>query len=57
MPLTNTSCKNAKPSEKPRKMADSGGLYLEIMPNDSKYWRFKFRFLGKEKRLAFGVYP
>jgi Arm DNA-binding domain len=32
-------------------------LYLEVMPNGSKYWRMKYRFGGKEKRLAFGVYP
>lgn len=32
-------------------------MYLEVMPNGSKYWRFKYRFGGKEKRLAFGVYP
>lgn len=57
MPLTNISCKAAIPSEKPRKMADTNGLYLEIMPNGSKYWRLKYRFAGKEKRLAIGVYP
>ena len=38
-------------------MADGHGLYLEVMPNGSKYWRLKYRFLGKEKRLALGVYP
>lgn len=57
MPLTNTSCKNAKPSEKPRKLYDSNGLYLKVMPNGSKYWRLKFLFAGKEKCLALGVYP
>ncbi len=57
MRLTDKACKNAKPSEKPRKMADGHGLYLEIMPNGSKYWRLKYRFDGKENRLAFGVYP
>lgn len=57
MPLTDTACKNAKPTAKPRKVADGGGLYLEIMPSGSKYWRMKYRFAGKEKRLAFGVYP
>ncbi len=57
MALTDTTCKNIKPSDKPRKMADGGGLYLEIMPSGSKYWRLKYRFNGKEKRLAFGVYP
>jgi integrase len=57
MPLTDTACKNAKPDAKPRKMADGGGMYLEVMPTGSKYWRLKYRFDGKEKRLAFGVYP
>lgn len=57
MPLTNIACKNAKPTTKPRKLADSNGLYLEVMPNGSKYWRMKYRFQGKEKRLALGVYP
>ena len=55
--LTDRECKTAQPSAKPRKISDSLGLYLEIMPNGSKYWRFKYRFLGKEKRLALGVYP
>ena len=57
MPLTDTSCKNAKPSEKPRKLSYYKGLYLEVMPSGSKYWHLKFRFIGKEKRLALGVYP
>ena len=57
MPLTDIKCKKAKPSEKPQKLFDSHGLYLEIMPNGSKYWRQKYRYLGKEKRLAIGVYP
>jgi len=57
MSLTDTACKNAKTEAKPRKLADSGGLYLEVMPSGSKYWRMKYRFAGKEKRLAFGVYP
>lgn len=57
MHLTNTACKNAKPAEKARKLADGGGLYLEVAPTGSKYWRWKYRFNGKEKRLAFGVYP
>ncbi len=57
MKLTELKCKSAKPSEKARKIADGQGLYLEIMPTGSKYWRMKYRHLGKEKRLAFGVYP
>ncbi|MCL2473390.1 MAG: integrase arm-type DNA-binding domain-containing protein [Alphaproteobacteria bacterium] len=57
MKLTDKSCKAAKTKKKSYKLADGGGLYLEVMPNGSKYWRMKYRYLGKEKRLAFGVYP
>lgn len=57
MPLTELAIRNAKPLEKPYKLADGGGMYLEVMPNGSKYFRLKFRFAGKEKRLALGVYP
>ena len=41
----------------PGKHADGGGLYIEVSPTGSKYWRLKYRFAGKEKRLALGVYP
>lgn len=57
MPLTDLACKNAKPKDKPYKLADSQGLYLSIQPNGSKYWRINYRFLGKQKSLALGVYP
>jgi integrase len=57
MPLTNTAILNAKPGTKPRKMADEKGLFLLVNPNGSKYWRLKYRFGGKEKTLALGVYP
>ncbi|MFA7468846.1 MAG: integrase arm-type DNA-binding domain-containing protein [Desulfotomaculaceae bacterium] len=57
MALTDTKIKNAKPEEKPYKMGDTGGLYLLINPSGSKYWRYKYRFAGKEKNLAIGVYP
>jgi integrase len=57
MPLTDTACKNARPKAKAYKKADSGGLYLHVMPNGSRYWRLKYRFGGKEKCLACGVYP
>lgn len=57
MPLTAPAVGNAKPTEKPYKLADGEGMYLEVMPNGSKYWRLKYRFAGKEKRLALGVYP
>ncbi len=57
MPLTDLSARNAKPQDKSYRLADGLGMYLEIMPNGSKYWRLKYRFAGKEKRLALGVYP
>lgn len=57
MPLTAKACQAAQPKEKPYKLSDGGGMYLEVMPNGSKYWRLKYRWLGKEKRLAFGVFP
>lgn len=57
MPLTNTAIRQAKPKEKPYKMPDGKGLYLHVMLNGSKYWRKKYRYSGKEKLLAIGVYP
>jgi integrase len=57
MPLTDASIRTAKPADKPRKMADSGGLYLIVTPSGGKWWRYKYRFGGKEKLLAFGTYP
>jgi hypothetical protein len=59
MALTDTACRAAKcPAEKPRlRVTDSGGLYLEVQPTGGKHWRWKYRFLGKEKRLAIGTYP
>ncbi len=57
MALKDIQVKNAKPGEKARKLADGGGLFLLVHPNGSKYWRLKYRFAGKEKLLALGVYP
>jgi integrase len=57
MPLTDTAIRNAKPSAKPVRLFDGGGLYLEISPAGGKWWRVKYRFGGKEKRLALGTYP
>jgi hypothetical protein len=45
------------PREKSYRVWQGLGLYLEVIPNGSKYWRFKYRFNKKEKRLALGVYP
>lgn len=57
MPLTDTAIRNAKPSAKPIKMFDENGLFLLVTPNGGKWWRFKYRFGGKEKLLSFGTYP
>jgi integrase len=57
MPLTDITVRNAKPTDKAQKLSDGGGLYLMVHPNGSKYWRLKYRVLGKEKVLACGVYP
>ena len=57
--LTDKQCKNAScDAGRPRvRLADSGGLYLEVSPSGSKRWFWKYRFDGKEKRLALGSYP
>jgi len=59
MPLTDVACRNAScPAGKAReRFYDANGMYLEVMPTGSKYWRLKYRFAGKEKRLALGPYP
>lgn len=57
MPLTDTMIRRAKPAARPVRMFDGGGLYIEISPAGGKLWRFKYRFGGKEKRLALGAYP
>lgn len=57
-PLVDIQVKSAKPKDKPYKLADGGGLYLEVMPTGSKLWRMKFKQAsGNESRLAFGSYP
>jgi len=57
MKLTNTIIRNAKPKDKPYKLADGHGMFLVVQPNGAKYWRLKYRFANKEKLLAIGVYP
>lgn len=57
MPLTDQAIKAAKPKDKPYRLTDERGMYLEVHPNGSRYWRLKYRYAGKEKRLAIGVYP
>ena len=57
MPLTDAAIRNAKPGEKPTRLFDERGLYLELSPTGGKWWRLKYRFARKEKRLSLGVYP
>ena len=57
MPLTDVEVRSARPREKAYRLTDGSGMYLEVSPAGGKYWRFKYRFAGKEKRLALGVYP
>ena len=57
MPLTDTAVRSAKPRPKAFKLFDGGGLHLEVSPAGGKWWRWKYRVGGTEKRLSFGVYP
>ncbi len=57
MPLTDTAIRNAKPADKPRKLADEKGLFLLVTPKGGKWWRLKYRVAGKEKLLSLGTYP
>lgn len=57
MALSDTKIRGLKPKPKSYKVADEKGLYLMITPNNAKYWKFKYRFDGKEKKLSFGSYP
>jgi len=57
MKLTAKACETAKPKDKAYKLFDGGGLYLEVKPSNSKLWRLKYRYLGKEKKLCIGEYP
>jgi len=57
MPLTDTTIRKAVPGKKATRLFDQRGLYLEVSPNDGKWWRLKYRFGGKEKRLSLGLYP
>lgn len=57
MALTDAQIRKAKPRPKPYRLFDGGGLYLEVAPSGGKLWRLKYRYAGKEKRLALGAYP
>jgi hypothetical protein len=57
MPLSAIAVTHAKPREKPYKLTDERGLYLLVTGEGHRYWRFNYRFGGKHKTLALGVYP
>lgn len=57
MPLSDTAIRNAKPQDKPFKLTDGGGLFLLVNPTGSRLWYWKYRYGGKEKKLAVGPYP
>ena len=52
--LNATAIRNAKSKEKPFKLADGGGLYLEVKPSGGKFWRYRYRVMGKENIFAIG---
>ncbi|EBD5744106.1 tyrosine-type recombinase/integrase [Salmonella enterica] len=57
MALTDIKVRTVKPADKPFKLTDGEGMHLLVNPNGSKYWRLQYRFSGKQKMLALGVYP
>jgi integrase len=57
VPLTDSAIRTAKPAPKAYRLFDAGGLYLEVAPSGGKWWRLKYRYAGKEKRLSLGTYP
>ena len=57
MTLTDTRIRNAKPRAQPYKLSDGGGMYLLVTPDGASYWRLDYRFAGKRRTLALGVYP
>ena len=57
MSLTDIKIRALKAADRPYKATDDRGLYLEVSPNGTKLWRFRYRYLGKDKRIALGCYP
>ena len=57
MALTDSRIRKAKSKAQAYKLSDGGGMYLLVMPNGARYWRLDYRFAGKRRTLALGVYP
>jgi len=55
--LSEIKIRNTKPGDVPKRLWDGRGLFLQLMPQGGKWWRFKYRFDGKEKLISLGVYP
>lgn len=57
MHLSDVAIRNARPSSRPQKLTDGDGLYLQLNPNGSRWWRFRYRVGGREKLISLGTYP
>lgn len=57
MALTDAKCRTAQPGPTLQKFTDGGGLQLWVQPGGARLWRLAYRFSGKQKLLALGVYP
>lgn len=57
MALTDVGIRALRARERIYKCTDSHGLYVEVRPNGSRLWRYKYLYLGKDKRIALGIYP
>jgi hypothetical protein len=57
MALTDAKIRNTRPADKPIKLSDAGGLYLEVRPSGAKLWRYRYRIAGRENLYAIGEYP
>jgi hypothetical protein len=55
--LTDIRLRHLKPWARVRKISDGGGLYVMVVPTGGRYWRYNYRFDGKQKTIALGVYP
>jgi hypothetical protein len=55
--LNDTKIRSISSSGRTQRHHDGGGLYLEVSPRGGRWWRMKYHFLGKEKRISLGVYP
>jgi hypothetical protein len=55
--LTDSDVQDTRSSEKPKRLYDSGGLFLLVTPKGGRWWRFKYRFEGRAKMISLGTFP